>query len=164
MAVVLIQPGSDKQVDLASDPMSFYERFYALDSGDQAKADSLVDNNRVTLIPEGTKCLVIVPSASTETIEGSRLVRLLDGPRSGLEGWIGIHSALLLEGQEVALKLPDKPPDRDTMAASLQQTGFNLEADGQKQAAIGYYKRVNADFSHTPYAGQARERLKALGE
>jgi hypothetical protein len=49
------------------------------------------------------------------------------------------------------------------MAASLQQTGFNLEADGQKQAAIGYYKRVDAEYTHTLYADQARERLKALG-
>jgi hypothetical protein len=162
MVVVLFQPGGDDRVDLASDPLSFYERVNALESGDQAKADSLV-GNRITLIPEGTKGVVIVPPMSADAVEGSRLVRLLDGPGRGREGYVDIRTLLLVEGEEVVLKPPAEPPDRDTMAASLQQSGFNLEADGQKQAAIGYYKRVDAEYPHTPYANQARERLKALG-
>jgi hypothetical protein len=162
MVVVLFQPGSDNRVALASDPLSYYERVNALESGEQVKADSLI-GNRVTLIPEGTKGVVIVPPMSAETVEGSRLVRLLDGPRPGHEGYVDIRTLLLVEVEEVVLKPPAEPPDRDTMAASLQQTGFNLEADGQEQAASGYYKRVSAEYSHTPYANQASERLKALG-
>lgn len=86
MAVVLFQTGSDNQADLASDPVSFYERVNALEFGDRAKADRLVGNGRVTLISEGIRGVVIVPFPSSESVEGSRLLRLLDGPRPGLEG------------------------------------------------------------------------------
>src|SRR5262245_48492623 len=113
MVVVLFQPGGDNQVDLASDPLSFYERVTALESGEQAQADGLI-GSRVTLIPEGTKA-VVTPPMDAVTVEGSRVVRLLDGPRPGAEGYVDIRTLLLVEGKEVALKPPAKPPGRATM-------------------------------------------------
>jgi TolA-binding protein len=53
-------------------------------------------------------------------------------------------------------------PDAATRAASLLSQARALEKSGKTEAALSYYRRIKKEFSDTPSAKTAAERIKAL--
>ena len=73
------------------------------------------------------------------------------------------RSPVGLFGQNIRVHLrSDVEVNPAARAASLLKIGQNLEKTGKSAAALGYYRQVVKDYSNTPAAKTAAERIKAL--
>jgi len=68
-----------------------------------------------------------------------------------------------LAGKKLALRILTENPASPWRDASLLLAGQCSEQLGEPEKAIGYYRKLLADFPKSLHASTAGERLKALG-